>query len=259
MKYAIMSDAHANPDALKKAFSDAISRGCGKFVFLGDATGYGYDAKSTVDFIRDHFDVVLMGNHDSACLGLEDYTEVCLNPHYDTDRENRKVLTKADKKWLRSCKYRYDCKDFSCVHGDFIGPKDWGYIMEARDAWYNFQAVDAQVTFCGHTHHACVWEKDAEGDLSVRFDDSEERLPKRPESLSIAAKKSCRYIVNCGSVGYPRHDHCSTYAIYNADTRRIAIRRLLFDFPGYIAAMTRRGVALPNWLVGLGKEKLGKV
>ena len=71
MKYAIMSDAHANPLALKTAIADARSFRCEKFIFAGDITGYGYDAKATLDLVRKNFDVVLLGNHDSACAGLE--------------------------------------------------------------------------------------------------------------------------------------------------------------------------------------------
>ena len=37
MKYAMMSDAHSNPAALKTAYADACEQGCEKFVFLGDA------------------------------------------------------------------------------------------------------------------------------------------------------------------------------------------------------------------------------
>lgn len=147
------------------------------------------------------------------------------NCHYDVDRANRTALTEKDKKWLKSRGYRYDCEDFSCVHGDFIDPKDWGYIIESRDARYNFQAVDAAMTFCGHTHHACIWEKTSDGDLDSRFDHSLDALPQRPESVTVAMRKGYRYIVNCGSVGYPRNDLCSTCAIYNTDTRRISIRR----------------------------------
>ena len=83
MKYAIMSDAHANPAALKKAYVDACEQKCGKFLFLGDAIGDGYDEKTTVDFLRDNFDVVLLGNHDSVCVnaGIEDLG--ALNRNYE--------------------------------------------------------------------------------------------------------------------------------------------------------------------------------
>ena len=39
MKYAIMSDVHANPKALETALADARRLGCGKFILLGDVTG----------------------------------------------------------------------------------------------------------------------------------------------------------------------------------------------------------------------------
>ena len=45
MKYAIMSDVHANPAALEKALKDSRAVGCEKFILLGDITGYGYDSK----------------------------------------------------------------------------------------------------------------------------------------------------------------------------------------------------------------------
>ena len=76
MKYAIMSDVHANPAALEKALKDARAVGCEKFILLGDITGYGYDPKRALELVRENFDVVLMGNHDSACLGLEPEWEV---------------------------------------------------------------------------------------------------------------------------------------------------------------------------------------
>ena len=38
MKYAIMSDAHANPKALETALADARKAHCGKFILLGDVT-----------------------------------------------------------------------------------------------------------------------------------------------------------------------------------------------------------------------------
>lgn len=102
MKYAIMSDVHANPAALKTALADARALGCEKFVMLGDITGYGYDSKAALNLVRENFDVVLMGNHDSACLGLEKEQCDLENPNYDIDRKHRATLTDDDARWLRS-------------------------------------------------------------------------------------------------------------------------------------------------------------
>ena len=60
MKYAIMSDVHANPEALKTALEDARHFGCGKFLLLGDVTGYGYDVKAALAVVRKIFDQVVV-------------------------------------------------------------------------------------------------------------------------------------------------------------------------------------------------------
>ena len=41
MKYAIMSDVHANPAVLEKALKDSRAFGCEKLILLGDITAVG--------------------------------------------------------------------------------------------------------------------------------------------------------------------------------------------------------------------------
>ena len=55
MKYAIMSDGHANPMALETALADARAQKCEKFVFAGDVTGYGYDVNAALRLVRANF------------------------------------------------------------------------------------------------------------------------------------------------------------------------------------------------------------
>jgi len=244
-----MSDAHANPVALAKALADAKRQGCDRYLFLGDMTGYGYDAKATVDAVRRGFDVVLMGNHDSVCVGLDRQASSLANRNYDLDRASRAALTELDVEWIRTREYRHDEGGFACVHGDFIDPADWGYVNYPQDAWFNFLALgERRLAFCGHTHHACVWTMTNGRRLECRVDELGERLPRVAESQTVMMHDGVRYLVNCGSVGYPRRDPWSTYAIYDADGRSVSIRRLPFDFAGYVAAMTERGIALPPWL-----------
>ena len=63
--------------ALELALKDAKKRKCEKFVFLGDTTGYGYDVKTTLKLVKDNFDVIIMGNLDSICAGLNRGCIVC--------------------------------------------------------------------------------------------------------------------------------------------------------------------------------------
>lgn len=248
MKYAIMSDAHSNPAALKLALQDAKRRKCGKWVFLGDVTGYGYDVRETLKLVKENFDVVIMGNHDSVCAGLEKDRYVQMNFHYDIDRAQGKILPPEDLEWIKSLKYAYENDDFICAHGDFVDPKSWGYIFDPMEACNSFSVCDRDLMFCGHTHHAGVWELKGR-----KLDNLHERrfeIPaENPESISFKLKKGARYIVNVGSVGYPRNDLCCSYAIYDSDQRRVTIRRLPFDFKSYIQSMLAAKIELPRWLV----------
>ena len=247
MKYAIMSDAHSNPAALDLALRDARRRKCERFVFLGDTTGYGYDVKSTLKLVRENFDAVILGNHDSVCSGAEDGDLIRINSHYDIDRSQGQVLSKGDIRWLRSLKHTYENDDFICAHGDFVDPAGWGYVIEPVEALGSFMSCRRDLMFCGHTHHACVWELVGKR-LANRFEDRLGIPATRFETISFKLRKGVRYIINVGSVGYPRYDLCCSYAIYDSKTGRVAIRRLPFDFKGYIMNMIAAKIDHPQWL-----------
>ena len=263
MKYAIMSDVHANPKALETALADARRLGCEKFILLGDVTGYGYDPKATLEIVRRNFDVVLMGNHDSACVELEPEWEVRMNNNYDFDRMARELLSEEERAWLRGRAYQHEEAGFICAHGDFTQPKMWNYIIYEDAAERNFRFRDEQLMFCGHTHHAAIWELTG-GRASSRAVATSGKDVCRPklehrfrqpaakaESVSFKLNPTSRYIVNVGSVGYPRNDLCGAYGIFDADARRMTIRRLPFDFKSYITEMLDRKLDLPRWLCQL--------
>jgi predicted phosphodiesterase len=249
MKYAIMSDVHANPAALKMALADARALGCEKFVMLGDITGYGYDSKAALDLVRENFDVVLMGNHDSACLGLEKEQSDLENPNYDIDRKHRATLTDDDARWLRSRRPLRTVAGMALAHGDFTEPKEWNYIAGPAIAAANFGARKEKLLFCGHTHRAEVWSLSRENVISRPSDRRLKGAPNAPETIEFKQENGARYIVNVGSVGYPRHDLCMSYAVCDPSSGVFAIRRLPFDFKSYVMSMVSHGVDLPAWLL----------
>lgn len=251
MKYAIMSDAHSNPQALEAALADARRLGCGKYVFLGDVTGYGYDVKSTLRLVREHFDVALMGNHDSACLGQEPLHEVMMNPNYDIDRAQRDELTEEEVDWLRGRDYIHRIRSAAFVHGDFCDPKGWAYVFSTEDAVRNLFARNERLLFCGHTHHAAIWEQTAKGTFRGRFVKRLMRPATETESVTVKLAEGNRFVVNVGSVGYPRNDLCCSYGIYDGASGSVTIRRLPFDFSAYIKNMLACRIDLPSWLYEL--------
>lgn len=254
MKYAMMSDVHSNPLALKAALADAKAMGCGRFVFLGDVTGYGYDVAGALNLVRENFDVALLGNHDSISSGLESNPEIMANPHYDVDREQGGRFSKEEREWLKGRRHVYKNRkhDFACVHGDFVAPGEWGYIMDEDDAMASFRVMSEKLLFCGHLHHAMVFGLSADGEkVSELYADKLDRPACKAESVTFKPLYGCRYIVNCGSVGNPRYDLCTAYAIYDTSGGEVTIRRLPFDFKSYTFSMIDAKVKLPLWLVSL--------
>ena len=64
MRIAVISDIHANLEALTKALQIIDDQKPDEIVCLGDVVGYGPDPNPCVDLIRERSKVVLMGNHD---------------------------------------------------------------------------------------------------------------------------------------------------------------------------------------------------
>ena len=245
MRYAVMSDVHANPLALKAALADSRKRRCERSIFLGDVTGYGYDVKEAVRLVRENFSVALMGNHDSACAGLEPWVDVHMNRNYHVDLVHRTELSDGELQWLKTLPYVHSEADAAFVHGDFTCPSAWHYIFSPQDAVVNLTVQPEQVLFCGHTHHAAVWEMTEGGTARILYSPSPE-----PEAgvTSFPIKASSRYVVDVGSVGYPRCDFCSTYVIYDTVQRRVTFRHLPVDIPAYAEKLKARGIRLPLWL-----------
>ena len=248
MKYAIMSDVHANPAALEEALKDSRAFGCEKFILLGDIIGYGYDPKNALELVKENIDVVLMGNHDSVCLGLEPDWEVEGIANYDLDRKARRELSESELKWLRGRGYLHKEDCFVCAHGDFTRPQGWNYIFEQDEAVQNFFSRGERLMFCGHTHWALIWEQTAKGLVRQKLDKRFERLPAKTESITFKLNPKNRYIINVGSVGYPRNDFVSSYGIFDSEAGRVTIRRMPFDFKKYTMELIDHNIRLPDWL-----------
>lgn len=72
MKVALISDVHANAEALKSVLDDAISHRVSDFWFLGDAVGRGNNPIPILKLIELHMDRAhwVLGNHDAMFRDL---------------------------------------------------------------------------------------------------------------------------------------------------------------------------------------------
>ena len=82
-KIAIISDIHANADALRLVISDAEKRGCNKIICIGDIVTKFYQPAESVDIVRSESSLVIIGNCDYNLIH---------NTNYKLARHNLKKL-----------------------------------------------------------------------------------------------------------------------------------------------------------------------
>src|SRR5205085_1112336 len=71
MRYLVLTDIHANLEALTSCLTDAEARGSDTSVVLGDIVGYGPDPNAVIDrIVRLKPAAVVRGNHDKVALGM---------------------------------------------------------------------------------------------------------------------------------------------------------------------------------------------
>ena len=66
MKYAIISDIHANYEALQVVLADIQEQGITRILCLGDIVGYGPNPRECLDAVMRRCEITILGNHDEA-------------------------------------------------------------------------------------------------------------------------------------------------------------------------------------------------
>lgn len=229
MKYALISDVHANVEALRRVLADATRNGATRIVCLGDVVGYGPLPAEALALVRKAAAVVLAGNHDDAVSGRGS-AEAFNGLAADAVTRHREALSSADLAWLKSRPYVCELDGALAAHGDFVDPPKFYYVDDAEGAAANFAATDAQLMFVGHTHVPA---------LAVVGDSGQVHLAP-PQDFTLEPNK--RYIVNPGSVGYPREANgvCqSSYVLYDSTAQTVEFRFLPFS----VASVMPRGKA----------------
>ena len=231
MRYAIVSDLHANLPAWKAVLADLASLGADRIVCLGDIVGYGPQPSEVLASVYRHVDAVVMGNHDAVVCGK-------LTP----ERFNKQArvmiewsagrVSRKGRAFLASAALTLRGEGFVCVHGELGLPGAFNYLVEPKDTLPTWEATEAPLVFVGHSHHAGLFVRGASGVPH----------PLPPEDFVLEEGK--RYIVNAGSVGYPRDgDPRASYCLYDADEQVVRFRRVPFDYEALRLAAQAAGLA----------------
>lgn len=222
MLLAILTDLHANREAVEACIAHAEQQKAGQYAFLGDLVGYGADPEwvmSTVIAYVQRGAYALMGNHDIAILQDD---RQGMNPIARQVVEwTRSQLSDAQIAFIRNLPYRIDLQDLLLVHANAWAPDEWEYVDGVMEAMRSMHATKAQVTFCGHVHMPTLYHMTMTGKTG-------EFLP-TPEH-SIPLSKQRRWLVIPGSVGQPRDGNpAACYATFDTNTQELTYFRVPYD------------------------------
>lgn len=238
MKLAILSDIHANREALEACLAHALRQGADAYAFLGDFVGYGADPHACLDLIRSRAEagaIVLRGNHDDAALGG---TWPNMNP---VSREaalwTRSRLSGDERAFLASLPYTVEWQDLLFVHASADRPREWEYIDGTSSAGCCLAATGARIVFAGHVHRPMLYFRARESVFPF--------LPTMGVAMPLIAGR--RWLVQVGSVGQPRDGNpAASYAIYDGVSRRLSFHRVRYDW--LTTAAKIRTAGLPETL-----------
>jgi diadenosine tetraphosphatase ApaH/serine/threonine PP2A family protein phosphatase len=221
VRYLILSDLHANQEALEAVVHEARER-WDAAICCGDLVGYGADPNSIVDWVRANCALVARGNHDRACTGLEDLE--WFNPVAKAAAVwTGQALTPENLKWVRELpKGPLLLEQFEVVHGSPYDEDE--YVMAGAEAAAAFHYLERRLAFFGHTHlqGGYIWNQ-------ARVE-AIPRAPARTRSRTMDIEPGCAYLVNPGSVGQPRDgDPRAAFAVYDSGADTVTFRRVPYN------------------------------
>jgi diadenosine tetraphosphatase ApaH/serine/threonine PP2A family protein phosphatase len=225
MRIAIFSDIHSNIEALSVFREDVKQQGVDKMICLGDVIGYGANPNECCEIVRDLAEVTLLGNHDTATLGLMS-TEYYYESAQLAIDWTRSELKRENLEWLASCPYSTVVPeaDAGFFHGAPFLPSNFYYVITNQHAQtlgsQDFFEKLRNVTFIGHAHMTRMFEFSA--DKAVEFHG--DHLPNGGEA------NGSKFVINVGSVGQPRdRDPRGCYVVFDSEKRSVEFRRFEYD------------------------------
>jgi len=216
MKLAIISDIHANYEALDAVLQDIENKNVDQIICLGDIVGYGPDPMRCVTRIQSLGCPVIRGNHDHDAAN-----DRVLDNLNDTARLSlewtRNQLSQAQRDWLGNLPFSRRVGRFAITHSSLDEPEAWHYIRDLSDAERCLNLQNVPLCFIGHTHLPGFFEQ--KGGIVHTS---------RPGSHVL--DDDSKILINVGSVGQPRDgDMRASYVIFDRVKRTVDFQRVDYE------------------------------
>lgn len=222
MKIAVITDLHANREAVEAVLDHAHAQGADQFAFVGDFVGYGADPAWVLDTVRDyvtHGAIAVQGNHDAA-VAMGSLPTMRPEARYVIDW-TRERLDAAQIDFLATLPMTRELGEILFVHANAFRPEGWEYIQGRLEATRSLHATRQRITFCGHMHEPKLFH------LSV-IGKAGEFVPVAGERIPLLAPR--RWLAIPGAAGQPRDgDPAACYAVYDDSNLQLTFLRVPYD------------------------------
>ena len=224
-RVAIISDIHANLEALEAVMADVDANGVSEVLCLGDVVGYGIDAEACIDLVQRRCAVCLCGNHDwavaNSALGFNAMARQAIEYTQERLRPRRFGGRARSRRWdfVKGLPHEHKVHDWLLVHGsprdpvmEYVFPEDVEIAPEKMEAIFG---MFERACFVGHTHLPGVFTEDMVFHPPAQL----------PEGYYLGTGRA---VVNVGSVGQPRDRDVRACYVQVAE-EQVTYRRVEYD------------------------------
>lgn len=229
-RFAAMGGIYGNVPALKACLQDAKEQQCETLLFLGDAIGFCGHSDEVIDLIRQHFDILIAGNHELEAVAGSN-TCGC---GYASPEDERLSSIAAERSLLD--------------------------LSEGNRQWLGTLPEAAIINTAAGRILLCHGSPDRTNEFLFESELDEQRLIQWLEQYQavgficthsglpwIRHLKDGRFAANCGVVGKPDNDgdpaiHYLMVTVATDSVQNIVIQRVEYNHLDWINILKREGV-----------------
>jgi predicted phosphodiesterase len=227
VKRAIISDIHANLEALTAVLAQIEELGADEIICLGDIIGYGPNPLECLDIVMDRCKLTILGNHDQASIFDPDgFNPVAMKAIFWTRQQlelDTRDIEQSDLRWdfLGQLPRRHDEGEYLFVHGSPRDPTNEYVFPEhiyEKELMTMLRSRFEKVCFQGHTH------------IPGLFSDDGHFITPEQNDYAFRIDQEGKSMFNVGSVGQPRDsDPRSCFVLLDTDERTVRYHRVEYD------------------------------
>jgi len=222
MRLALLTDLHANREAVEACLAHAEGQRVDQYAFTGDFVGYGADPAWVVKTVMDYVGrgaVAVQGNHDYSVVRP---TRPQMHAEArETIEWTRSQLDPEQMAFLAGLPLTQQHGNAFFVHASAWEPSRWEYVTGVEEAERSLKASRSRIVFSGHVHAPALYRRADDGRMGSHIPQAGRRIALQPQH---------QYLVLPGAVGQPRdQNNAACYAVFDDEDRSITYFRIPYD------------------------------